>query len=144
SGQKGVKPGTGSRPGAGRRALSPRPVAKLRWSERGPFPLVPIEEATKMRMRMGAPLLVALCSLFGAVQYASAQTCGAARYSGCCPPSCDAQTCFSSNCGESRPSYRLVYDNVMEKRWHTCYKTVCETVNKTVTKTCYREECKTV
>ena len=32
----------------------------------------------------------------------------------------------------------------MEKRWHTSYQTVCETVNKQVTKTCYRDECKTL
>ena len=47
-----------------------------------------------MRMRLGAPLLVAVVGLLGAVQTAAAAHCGAASY-GCCPqPCCDAQCCF--------------------------------------------------
>src|SRR5262245_45831546 len=96
-----------------------------------------------MRMRLGAPLVVALVALFGATQSASAQHCGAATY-GCCPqPSCDAQCCFSSAQNPNRTCYKLVYDTVLEKRWQTCYKTVNETVMQQVQKTCYRNECRT-
>src|SRR5262249_41827312 len=96
-----------------------------------------------MRMRLGAPLVVALVALFGAVQSAHANNCGAATYS-CCPqPSCDAQCCFSSAQNQCRTAYKLVYDTVLEKRWQTCYKQVNETVMQQVQKTCYRNECRT-
>src|SRR5438128_1212839 len=102
------------------------------------------QEAFIMRMRMGAPLLVALVSLCTAAGTASASNCGASGFSIFRKPSCDAQCCFSSNQEQCKVVYKLVYDTVTEKRWHTTYKTVCETVNKQVTKTCYREECKTM
>ena len=44
---------------------------------------------------------------------------------------------------QCKTCYKLVYDTVLEKRWHTCYQTVQETVMKQVCKTCYREECRT-
>src|SRR5947207_2344275 len=97
-----------------------------------------------MRMRKGAPLVIALAALFGMVQLASASECGAARFSIFRNANCDAQCCYPSCQQQNRVCYKLVYDTVLEKRWHTCYKTVCETVNKEVTKTCYKEECKTV
>ena len=93
-----------------------------------------------MRMRMGAPLVVAMVSLLAAVQSATASHCGAARFGS--NPCCDAQSCFPACQQQSRVCYKLVWDTVQEKRWHTCYKTVQETVNKQVTKTLYREECK--
>src|SRR5882724_4971074 len=96
-----------------------------------------------MKMRKGAPLLIALAALFGAAQVASAQTCGAGRFSSCGNADCDAQCCFSTCQQQNRVCYKLVYDTVMEKRWHTSYKTVCETVNKEVTKTCYKDVCET-
>ena len=96
-----------------------------------------------MRMRLGAPLLAALVGLLGAVQPAAAGDCGAAKYASCPEPCCDAQCCFSSCQQQCRTCYKLVYDTVLEKRWHTCYQTVQETVMKPVCKTCYREECKT-
>src|ERR1700680_1721095 len=97
-----------------------------------------------MRMRMGAPLVVALVSLLAATGSASASHCGACGFSIFQKPSCDAQCCFSANQEQNKVVYKLVYDTVTEKRWHTTYKTVQETVNKQVTKTCYREECKTM
>ncbi len=93
-----------------------------------------------MKMRKGAPLLFALATLLSAVPVASASTCGAVSYA-CCDGCGDAQNCFSVCQQQNRVCYRLVYDNVMEKRWHTCYKTECYT--NQVTKTCFREECQT-
>jgi len=97
-----------------------------------------------MRMRMGAPLLVALVSLLAATGSASASYCGACGFSIFQKPSCDAQTCFSPCQEQNKVVYKLVYDTVTEKRWHTTYKTVQETVCKQVTKTCYKDECKTM
>src|SRR5262245_3578649 len=96
-----------------------------------------------MRMRLGAPLLVALVGLAIQVQSAAASHCGAATYSSCSQPCCDAQCCFPTCQAQCKTCYKLVYDTVLEKRWHTCYKTVSETVMKPVCKTCYRDECKT-
>src|SRR5262249_12873881 len=94
-----------------------------------------------MRMRMGAPLLVALVGLLGATQNAAASHCGAVNYGG--GSACEDQCCFSSCHQRCRTCYKLVYDTVLETRWHTCYKTVQETVMKPVKKTCYREETRT-
>src|SRR5688572_24951977 len=96
-----------------------------------------------MRMRLGALLLMASASLLAQVQSASASHCGAAKYGSCSSPCSDAQTCFTSCQQQCKPTYKIVYDNVIEKRWHTTYKTVHETVMKPVKKTCYREECRT-
>jgi len=74
-----------------------------------------------MRTRIGAPLVIVVASLWANV--ATAQHCGAVRYS-CCTPCCDAQCCFGAAQQNSRVCYKLVYDTVQEKRWHTCYKTV--------------------
>src|SRR5205807_2051819 len=101
-----------------------------------------VEKEPVMRIRLAAPLLAA-AALFGGIRSAAASHCGADGY-GCCPePCCDAQSCFPTCQQECKPSYKLVWDTVMEKRWHTCYHTVHETVMKPVCKTCYREECKT-
>ncbi len=97
-----------------------------------------------MRMRKGAPLLFALAALLGLAQAASASTCGAARFSIFRKANCDAQSCYSSCQQQNRVCYKLVYDTVEEKRWHTTYQTVRETVNKAVTRTCFKEECKTM
>jgi len=96
-----------------------------------------------MRMRLGVPLLAAVAGLLGAVHPAAAANCGACSYSGCAQPTCDAQCCFTSCQQECKPKYKLVYDNVLETRWHTCYQTQQECVMKPVCKTCYREECRT-
>ena len=72
-----------------------------------------------MRMRLRAPLLAALLGLLGAVQPAAASHCGAAKYN-CCPePCCDAQCCYTSCQQECKTCYKLVYDKVLETRWHT-------------------------
>ena len=52
----------------------------------------------------------------------------------------DAQCCYSTCQQQNKVCYKLVYEDVQEKRWRTCYQTVCETVNRQVCKTCYREE----
>src|ERR1700720_1459660 len=96
-----------------------------------------------MRMRLGAPLLAAMVGLLGAVNPAKAAHCGAASYDGCAQPCSDAQCCFTPCQQQCKTCYKLVYDTVLEKRWHTCYQTVQETVMKPVCKTCYRDECKT-
>lgn len=97
-----------------------------------------------MKMRMGAPLLFALIALLGATQAATASHCGAARFSIFRNNSCDAQNCYSSCQQQNRVTYKLVYDTVEEKRWHTSYKTETVTVNKQVTRVCYKDECKTM
>src|SRR5437763_13052529 len=95
-----------------------------------------------MRMRLGAPLLAAVVGLLGAVQLAAAGDCGATRYASGTQPCCDAQCCFTSCQQQCKTCYKLVYDTLLEKRWHPFYQNVQETVMKPVTKTCYREECK--
>ncbi|MSQ96505.1 MAG: hypothetical protein EXR98_18410 [Gemmataceae bacterium] len=97
-----------------------------------------------MKIRKGAPLLFALAVLLGVAQAASASYCGAARFSILRKADCDAQCCYSTCQQQNRVCYKLVYDTVEQKRWHTCYQTVRETVNKQVTRTCYKEECKTM
>ena len=77
-----------------------------------------------MRMRLGVPLLAALVGLVGAVQNAKASYCGAAKYDCCSQPCCDAQCCFTTCQQQTKTCYKMVYDTVLEKRWHTCYQTV--------------------
>ena len=94
-----------------------------------------------MRMRLAAPLLVGLVGLCAAGS-ASASHCGADCYGCTAQPTCDAQCCFPAQCQQTKVVYKLVWDNCLEKRWHTTYQTVQETVMKNVCKTCYREECR--
>src|SRR5687768_14130320 len=96
-----------------------------------------------MRMRFGASMLVALVGLLGSTQFASAQHFGANRFSAHNQPCCDAQISYSACQQQCQTSYKLVYDTVLEQRWHTCYKQVKQTVMKQVQKTCYKTECKT-
>ena len=86
-----------------------------------------------MKKRLLAPLVVALVSLLAAAQPAFAQHVGATHY-GSSSASCDAQTVYASSQLQNRVTYKLVYDDVLEKRWHTTYQTVTETVNKQVTR----------
>src|SRR6516165_1803673 len=85
---------------------------------RGPVPFLgqkcSIEEANNMRMRLVAPLLVALVGLLGAVQIAQAGNCGSSGYSCCSQPCCDAQCCFTSCQQQCKCCYKLVYDTCME------------------------------
>ncbi len=97
-----------------------------------------------MKMRKRAPLLFALIALLGAAQAASASHCGAARFSIFRNTGCDAQNCFSSCQQQNRVTYKLVYDTVEEKRWHTSYKNETITVNKQVSRVCYKDECRTM
>ena len=96
-----------------------------------------------MSKRLGAPLVAAVVGLFWAANPASAALLGATKYANCPDSCCDAQSCFSSVQQQCRTRYQLVYDTVLEKRFHTCYQTVRETVMKPVCKTCYRTEQKT-
>src|SRR6476660_5362530 len=96
-----------------------------------------------MRTRLGAPLLCAVTGLLTLVGTASAGNVGASNYTSTGTPVSDAQVSFSDCQTQNRTGYKLVYDTVLEKRWHTCYQTVNETIMKPVTKTCYRDECKT-
>jgi hypothetical protein len=100
------------------------------------------EETDIMRMRVGA-LLAAVTGLVAQAQLATAGHGGAANYSSCPQPVASAHVSFPACQQQLQPGYRLVYDNVMETRWHTTYQTVQETVMKQVCKTCYREEPRT-
>src|SRR5438552_6203064 len=93
-----------------------------------------------MRIRLLAPVLVVALV---AAHEARAAHCGAAGYGSCSQPVGEAQCSYSACQAESATSYRLVYDTVVEKRWHTTYQTVHETVMKPVTRTVYRDECRT-
>ena len=97
-----------------------------------------------MKMRKVAPLLFALAALLGSAQAASASHCGFFRFSSCRDSCGDAQNCYSSCQQQNRVCYKLVYDTVEKKTWHTCYQTVQEVVQKQVTRTCYKDECKTM
>ena len=92
-----------------------------------------------MRTRLGAPLLVGLVGLLWLAQSALAAHCGAANYANVCNPCSDAQCCFTECQQQGRSRYKLVFDTSLEKRWHTYYQTVQETVMKPVTKTVYRD-----
>jgi len=96
-----------------------------------------------MKLRLGVPIVAALVGLLGFTPAASASHVGAGNFSSCCNPCDDAQGVFSSACRLFKPRYQLVFDTVLEKRWHTTYQTVNETVLKDVKKTCYREETRT-
>src|SRR5262245_33901369 len=96
-----------------------------------------------MRMRLGATLLVAAASFAWFASPAQAAHCGAGSYGCGTQPTCDAQCNFGAHCNQCRPSYKVVYDNCTEKRFHTCYQNVTETVMKQVQKTCYRTEQRT-
>src|SRR5262249_32802156 len=96
-----------------------------------------------MRTRLGASLAAAAVAALWASPSAYAGHTGATKYSACCQPACDAQTNFGAAAAQSRAGYQVVYDTVVEKRFHTCYQTVTETVMKPVTRTCYRDEVRT-
>ncbi|MCY2948287.1 MAG: hypothetical protein NTZ71_08945 [Planctomycetota bacterium] len=96
-----------------------------------------------MKLRLGVPIVAALVGLLGFTPAASASHVGAGNFSSCCNPCDDAQGVFSSAWRLFKPRYQLVFDTVLEKRWHTTYQTVNETVLKDVKKTCYREETRT-
>src|SRR5689334_21684695 len=105
-GQAGSLPGEFSAKAVRETGTTPRPECSLESGllEWGlcPFPCA-VEEAKIMRMRMAAPLLVALASMLGMASTASASPCcGAARYSSCCQPSCDAQCCYPAAQQQSR------------------------------------------
>ena len=68
--------------------------------------------------------------------------CGAVSYGS--NPCCDAQSCYPSCQQQNRVCYKLVWDTVTEKRWHTCYKPLQETITKQVCRTVWKEECKTL
>src|SRR5690349_2798239 len=96
-----------------------------------------------MRIRLGAPLALAVLGLFWAGSTARASHCGCTQYAGWNAPCCQAQSGFAANQAQTRSTYRLVYDTVVEKRFHVCHQTVCETVMRPVCKTCYRCEQRT-
>ena len=82
-------------------------------------------------------LTLSIALLFAAP--ADASHCGAGSYSAC-PEVCGDPCTFSRVCMIFRPRYQMVWDTVVEKRWHTCYQTVTETVLKDVQRTCYQTE----
>src|SRR5260370_33963259 len=96
-----------------------------------------------MRMRLGAPLLAAVVSLLGAVQYAAAGHCGREKHSSSSQPCCDAQSCFTPRQQQCRTTYKLVWDSSLEKRRHTRHQTFQETVPKNADKTFYPGDCRT-
>jgi len=103
-----------------------------------------VEEANIMKLRMGALLWLSVICTLASVQStrASGPFCGAGSYGS--NPCCDAQSCYPSCQQQNRICYKLVWDTVTEKRWHTCYKPVQETITKQVCKTVWKEECKTL
>src|SRR5438552_532910 len=95
-----------------------------------------------MRMQWGMPLGVAVVGLLWAASTVHAAHCGCTSFPACGNP-CDAQCCFNAAQQQTRTTYRLVWDCVLEKRFHVCHQTVCETIMKPVCRTCYRNEQRT-
>ena len=94
-----------------------------------------------MRNRL-ATLAVTALVLVGAAQ-ARAGLGGLAGGCNCAPATGECQTNVAACDNQLKPTYKVVYDSVQEKRTKVCYETVKETVMKPVAKTCYRDECKT-
>ena len=94
-----------------------------------------------MKIRLGASLAVAAFVLCGAEAQAGLGGLAGLGSSPCADG--DTQANFSACNTHVRATYKLVYDTVLEKRFHVCYQTVQETVMTPVTKTCYRDEYKT-
>ena len=88
-----------------------------------------------MTIRWGASLAFTLALALADGSSVRAGHCGAAKYSGECDPCSDAQVSFTSCQNGCKPSYKLVYDTVTEKRFHVCHQTVCDTVMKPVSRT---------
>src|SRR5262245_50935478 len=86
----------------------------------------PGKEANVMRMRLGAPLAMAVVGLLWAASNSQAAHCGSTGFGVLKRPASDAQCCFSSSQQQTRTCYKLVWDTVTEKRFHTCHQTVCE------------------
>src|SRR5205823_3441868 len=93
-----------------------------------------------MFIRKGAPW-VAACAILGVGSVAFAGYFGATKYSAAGGGCCDAQSNFAAGQGPS--GQQVVYDNVVEKRYHTSYQTTTETVLKPVTTTTYTCEQRT-
>src|SRR4029077_9637137 len=92
-----------------------------------------------MRIRFAAPLVLALLAQFGAAE-AKAGLGGICGW-GCTPKAAgDCQVNFATCDSQVKPTYKLVYDTVKEKRFKVCHETVKETVMKPVQKTRCREE----
>ena len=84
-----------------------------------------------MRTRFEALLSVTLALVGATVAEAGlgGLACG-------CPQACgDPQADFAACASQGRPAYKMVYDSVLEKRFHVSYQTVSETVLKPVTRT---------
>src|SRR5438270_4624621 len=95
-----------------------------------------------IRKQWGMPLGVAVVGLLWAASTSQAAHCGCTSFPSGGHP-CDAQCCFNAAQQQTRTSYRLVWDNVLEKRFHVCHQTVCERSMKPVCKTCVRIEQRT-
>ena len=77
-----------------------------------------------MRIRLGAYLAVSALALFGAATATAGL--GGLGAAGDCPSACgDPQVNFSACNNATKASCKMVYDTVMEKRFHVCYQTVC-------------------
>ena len=87
-----------------------------------------------MSIRKGAPWLAAF-AILSVGSAATAGYFGATKYSAVGGTCCDAQSNFGA--GQGPAGQCVVYDSVVEKRYHTSYQTTTETVMKPVTKTTY-------
>src|SRR5215472_98275 len=101
-----------------------------------------------MRTRLGTSLAVAAVAVLWASPPARAGYFGATKYTGTPQPVSESQTNFAAGQAGCQPGYQVVYDNVVEKRYHTVYQDSCETVRETadkqVTETVCRPVCETV
>ena len=93
-----------------------------------------------MMIRKGAPWLAAL-AILGAGSAAFAGHFGTTKYSAAGGGCCDAQSNFGA--GQGASGQQVVYDSVVEKRYHTSYQTTTETVMKPVATTTYSCEQRT-
>src|SRR5262249_38046892 len=137
-------PRRAGRPPAGRRPVRP---AGPRGVSRSSPPSAAAEAAGRggratrrqiMRTRLGPSRAVAAVAVRWGSPPAQAGYFGATKYSGASQSAAASQTSFVASQTEAQPGYHVVYDNAVEKRYHTVYQDTCETVMKPVTRTCYR------
>lgn len=95
-----------------------------------------------MKSRQLTPWVALVCGLM--VQPAFASNLGVGKYASISKGAQDPGCVSPSFCDNYRPTYKLVWDSHLEKRYVTCYKTVSEQSSKTICKTCYKDEVKTI
>jgi hypothetical protein len=83
-----------------------------------------------MKLRQLTPWVALLVGLVA--QTASASNLGVGKYASVSKAAQDPGCVSPAFCERYRPTYKLVWDSHIEKRYVTCYKTVSEESTKTI------------